>query len=182
MNNINNRNVDLLTLRQLKDKYNKGLLGMGFLFCFGTSFISRLIQVKTRNNDKEIVPSHVAIIYNDMIYESTSSTEKINNKKIPAGVRRWRIKDFFKVEREKETQYAFYSYYFDRDKLEDKVHLPYGKDTIVEYFIKDNAVGDSKGLICSQYANEVSKPKVIDASCVTPAELYRAVLSDCEDM
>lgn len=148
---------------------NNGLI----LFCFGTSFISRLIMVMTRENEEETVPSHVAIIYKNFIYESTNSSEKVGNKKIPSGVRRWLLKDFLMAEKKKDTSYELYPVTINEKELEKNIHLPYGVDTIVDYALKDGSDGVSKGLICSQYGNKVTG--LIQKDCVTPAEMYRFV-------
>lgn len=147
---------------------------IGILFCFGDSFISKVIQLKTRLNKNEIVPSHVAIIFNDILYESTSAPERVGNKRIPSGVRRYLLKDFYKIEKDKNTKYFFYDKEISQKELDKYVHLPYGKDTIVDFLIKEESTGDSKGLICSQYANNVTH--LLDESCPTPADLYRKVL------
>lgn len=147
----------------------------GILFCFGTSFISQLIQAKTRLYPSEIVPSHVAIIYDGYIYESTTDDVRVNNKHIKSGVRRWQLKDFFKSETSRNTLYYFSNNVtLDLKKMEHYIHYPYGKDTIVDYLLTDDSKGDSKGLICSQYANLCSK-LISNKDCVTPAELYRKI-------
>lgn len=151
----------------LNAEKDKGLI----LYCFGTSFVSKLIRMMTAEHDGEQVPSHVALIYNGFIYESTSSSEKVGNKKIPRGVRRWLLSDFYKAEKNKNTSYDIAIVTIDRKILEKYIHYPYGIDTIVDYALKDGSDGDSKGLICSQYANYAIK--AIDKSCCTPAELYR---------
>lgn len=147
----------------------------GILFCFGTSFISRLIQAKTKLYPTEIVPSHVALILGGFIYESTTESPTINKKHIPAGVRRWLLHDFIKSEKKKQTSYAVLEIPIEMVNsivLEDSIHLPYGKDTILDFVLKDGSDGESSGLICSQYANMVTNllPK---KKCPTPAELYR---------
>ncbi len=154
----------------------------GLLFCFGTSFISRIIQLKTRLDENEIVPSHVAVVLNGkFIYESTAAQDKLSTKTIPAGVRRYKIQDFYRLENGKDTKYFFYPYEnINLDKLETYVHYPYGKDTILDFVLKDGSDGVSKGLICSQYANKVSG--LMDMECPSPAVLYRYVLSLEEKM
>lgn len=158
---------------ELKIFLNKQTNGFeGLVFCFGTSFISRLIQMKTRKYKTEKVPSHVAMVYKGYVYESTTDSVRINNKRIPQGVRRWQLEDYLKSEAEKDTSYEIYSTELDEQLLEHYVHYPYGKDTILDYLLKDGSDGESYGLICSQYANYCCKE--INAPCVTPAELYRA--------
>lgn len=150
----------------------------GVLFCFGTSLISKIIQAKTRLTDTEIVPSHVAMFYGDVIYESTTDIVKVGHKTIGAGVRRWLLSDYIKSEYKKQTSYVVYELpYFDRQKADEYVHLPYGKDTILDFLLKDGSDGDSHGLICSQYANLITEilPK---KKCPTPAELYRQALKN----
>lgn len=162
---------DLLTLEQLKRIVNNE--DVGLLFCFGTSFISQVIQAKTRLYTGEVVPSHVAIIHKGFIYESTTEEVKVNKKTIPSGVRRWLLKDFYKSEARKDTLYYFSTAVdISLEALENNIHRPYGRDTIVDYLLTDKSKGKSNGLICSQYANMVSG--VILKNCVTPAELYRA--------
>ena len=79
--------MDALTIAELKKLINKK--DTGILFCIGKSFISKIIQAKTRHNIDEIVPSHVALIVDGtFLYESTSQDEKLGNKKIKEGVRR----------------------------------------------------------------------------------------------
>ena len=98
---------ELLSLNTLKALICKG--DTGLLFCFGSSFISRVIQAKTKEYDEELVPSHVAMIVDgQFLYESTSAPERLGNKRIPAGVRRYLLKDFLRLERTKNTEYYFY--------------------------------------------------------------------------
>lgn len=165
---------ELLTLDMLKAIITKG--DTGLLFCFGTSFISRVIQSKTKEYDKEVVPSHVAMISNgEFLYESTSASEKLGNKRIPAGVRRYLLKDFYKLEKQKETKYYFYPCELDSNQMEKYLFYPYGKDIIVDFLLKDGSDGDSKGLICSQYGNICSK--ILEESCPSPAVLFREIRS-----
>lgn len=147
----------------------------GLLFCFGTSLISQLIRNKTKLYSSEIVPSHVAIYYKGFIYESTSNEADLKKKTIPSGVRRYLFKDFLKIEANKDTTYVYIPYKVDINVAEKFIHYPYGILTIVEFLFKDSANGKANGLICSQYANYVTK--VLDAKVVTPAELYRAVIN-----
>ena len=145
----------------------------GVIFCFGTSMISRIIQAKTRKFDGEIVPSHVAMFYGNNLYESTTDVVHIGHKTIKAGVRRWLLEDFLKSEHKKQTEYAILTIpYFENTLADEYIHLPYGKDTILDFLLKDGSDGDSHGLICSQYANIVTQllPK---KKCPSPAELYR---------
>lgn len=166
---------ELLNLDTLKALICKG--DTGLLFCFGSSFISRVIQSKTKEYDEELVPSHVAMIVDgELLYESTSASEKLGNKKIPAGVRRYLLKDFFKLEKTKDTKYYFYPCDLYHSQLEKHIHLPYGKDIIVDFLLKDGSEGDSKGLICSQYANLCSEI-LEDEPCPSPAVLFREVRS-----
>lgn len=168
--------MDELTLTELKKEMSKikPKDREGLLFCIGSSFISKLIQIKTRKNSKEVVPSHVAMIKGKFLYESTSAEEKVGAKTIPAGVRRYLLTDFYRAEKEKNTTYYYYPTLLDSDELEKYIHLPYGKDIILDYLLKDGSDGDSKGLICSQYANKVAK--IISKDCVNPAELMREVI------
>lgn len=164
--------MDIINLKQLKSLIQRG--DTGILFCFGTSFISRIIQIKTRLNDKEIIPSHVALILNgEFLYESTSQPETIGRKTIPAGVRRYLLKDFYKMENKKDTTYAFFPCKININKLEKYIHYPYGKDTIVDFFLTNGSDGVSNGLICSQYGNIVTE--LMDNPCPSPAVLYRYV-------
>ena len=97
----------LLTIKELKQLITKN--DTGLLFCFGTSLISRIIQAKTKLNNKEVVPSHVAIIYQGrFLYESTSQPQEYKNKTIPAGVRRYLLTDFYNIEKDKGTKYFFF--------------------------------------------------------------------------
>ena len=94
--------MDALTIAELKRLINKK--DTGILFCIGKSFISKIIQAKTRHNIDEIVPSHVALIVDGtFLYESTSQDEKLGNKTIPAGVRRYLLKDFYRIEKAEEA-------------------------------------------------------------------------------
>lgn len=164
--------MDILNITDLRKLISKN--DSGILFCIGNSFISKIIQAKTRFNYKEIVPSHVALIVDGTyIYESTSQDSKLGNKTIPAGVRRFLLKDFYRLEKDKETKYAFFPVELDRIELEKYVHYPYGKDIILDFLLKDGSNGVSKGLICSQYANKVTK--LLDEPCPSPAVMYRAV-------
>lgn len=149
----------------------------GVLFVFGSSFISRIIQAKTRNYKSEIVPSHVAmIVKGKFLYESTSAREEVGDKTIPAGVRRYLLTDFFRAERKKESKYYFVPAKLDNEELEKYVHLPYGKDIILDFVLKDGSDGESRGLICSQYGNNCAK--VLDKDCPNPAELFRAMINE----
>lgn len=166
--------MDLLTIDELKALITKR--DTGLLFCFGTSFISKVIEFKTRKDENEKVPSHVAIIVDGtFLYESTSQPEKLYNKTIPAGVRRYLLKDFYKIEKDKSTKYFFYPCTLDYTRLERYIHYPYGKDTILDFALKNGSDGISKGLICSQYGNLASR--LMDKECPSPAELYRFVLN-----
>ncbi len=165
----------LMNIYELED-YNEDYMdsnSMGLLFCFGTSFISKLIMAKTRLYNNEIIPSHVALITKDLIYESTTSVEEVDNKTIRQGVRRWQMKDFIKVEKDKLTKYVYVPHKFSIQKADSLVHLPYGKDTILDFLLKDGSDGDSKGLICSQFAN-ICILNHHYKSCPTPADLFRA--------
>lgn len=175
-NNITDKpQPELLALEELKTLIQKG--DTGLLFCFGTSFISRVIQSKTKEYDNELVPSHVAIIVDGkLLYESTSAPEKVGNKNIPAGVRRYLLKDFFKLEKTKQTKYYFYPVEIIMNKAEQYIHLPYGKDIIVDFLLKDGSDGDSKGLICSQYANLCTE--ILEDACPSPAVLFRKVFNN----
>lgn len=164
---------ELLSLDMLKALICK--VDTGLLFCFGSSFISRVIQAKTKKYDEELVPSHVAMIVDgQFLYESTSAPERLGNKRIPAGVRRYLFKDFLRLERTKNTEYYFYPCNLYSTELEKYLFYPYGKDTIVDFLLRDGSEGDSKGLICSQYANICSEI-LEDEPCPTPADLFRAI-------
>ena len=163
--------MNLKELEEYTDYFYSGLL-----FCFGTSMISKIIQAKTKKYDKELVPSHVAMIYDNHIYESTTDVAHVGYKTIKSGVRRWLLSDFLKSEHSKQTEYAVLVLpYFEKDKADSYIHLPYGKDTILDFLLKDGSDGDSHGLICSQYANIVTQllPK---KKCPNPAELYRKAI------
>lgn len=165
--------MDILILDDLKKLINKS--DTGILFCFGNSFTSKMIQAKTRVNDKEIVPSHVALIINGtFLYESTSREVTLGSKTIPAGVRRYLLKDFFRLEKDKGTKYVFYPHDIDMRELEKHIHKPYGKDLIVDFLFKDGSDGVSRGLICSQYGNLVTK-LIPDNPCPSPADMFRAM-------
>lgn len=147
----------------------------GILYCFGTSLVSRLIQAKTRRTPNELVPSHVALYSRDLIYESTTSEVDINNKHIRSGVRRWLTDDFIEAEKDRLTKYIYLSNPWAGASADLFVHLPYGKDTIVDFLLKDGSDGDSKGLICSQFANMcIRYPH--QKQCPTPADLFRQEL------
>lgn len=166
--------VKINELKKLLEKDNQ----YGILFCFGTSFISKLIQAKTRLNPYEKVPSHVAIIFGGYIYESTTEIVKINKKIIPPGVRRWLLSDYLKHEKKKETSYDFFPAVIRLGIAEEFVHRPYGKDIILDYLLEDGSDGSKNGLICSQFANKVVG--YIDKEVVSPAELYRFTISNQE--
>jgi hypothetical protein len=159
----------LINIKELKQLITN--TDIGLLFCFGTSMISKLIQARTRRNNYEKVPSHVALVYKGYIYESTTEVVHVNNKTIPAGVRRWQLKDYFKAESKKETEYYFSPILIDSVELEKYVHYPYGKDTIIDFLLENGSDGVSKGLICSQYANKVTH--LLDKECPCPAEMFR---------
>lgn len=166
---------ELLSLDTLKALICKG--DTGLLFCFGNSFISRVIQAKTKEYDEELVPSHVAMIVDGQyLYESTSAPERLGYKRIPSGVRRYLLKDFFRLERDKNTEYYFYPCDLFSSELEKYLFYPYGKDTIIDFLLKDGSEGDSRGLICSQYANICSEI-LEDEPCPSPAVLFREIRS-----
>lgn len=163
--------LTFLTIDDLKRCVKRGYNGI--LFCFGKSFISQLIMAKTRMYDNEQVPSHVAMIVDgQFLYESTSATEKIGKKTIPAGVRRYLLSDFYKAEKKKDTDYLLYDIELPKEELEKYIHMPYGKDTILELALRDGSDGESKGLICSQYANLVCQ-LLPNMKCPTPAQMFR---------
>lgn len=166
--------MDIYELEKFIDK-KFNYLTRGILFCFGTSFISRIISAKTRKNVNEYVPTHVALLTGDSIYESTTDGEEIGYKKIRSGVRRWQLKDYITTEKNKLTKYVYVDWDWDVLEADEYIHLPYGKDTILDFLLKDGSDGDSHGLICSQYANICTRilPK---KKCPNPAELYREVL------
>lgn len=151
--------------------------GVGLLFCFGTSLVSKIIMAKTRQDDGEIVPSHVAIVYGSFIFESTTDEVSINNKQIKSGVRMWLLNDYIESEKNKLTKYYFYrmnTNQFDKDTMFECLHLPYGKDTILDFLLKDSSDGtNTNGLICSQYANKCTK--LSKQRCPSPADLFRIV-------
>lgn len=170
--------INLLTIydfeKKLKEKFGRWA-GYGLVFCFGTSLISRIIQAKTRQYDGEVVPSHVLMIAGNMVLESTTDVCTVNHKRIPGGVRCWRLEDWAANEKNRLTKYYYYeTTRIDIDTATSLLHLPYGKDTIVDFLIKDKSEGDrTHGLICSQYANkctQLSKQK-----CPSPADLFRIV-------
>lgn len=164
---------DLLELDTLKNLIDKDT---GLLFVFGSSFISKLIQAKTRKFKREVVPSHVAIIYKGkFLYESTVASESVGNKTIPSGVRRFLLSDFFISEADKESKYYFVPMNVSITELEKHVHLPYGKDIILDFLLKDGSDGESEGLICSQYANLVTK--LLDMDCPSPANMFREAIT-----
>lgn len=147
----------------------------GILFCFGTSLVSKIIQAKTREYDGEVVPSHVAYIYGGFVFESTTDIVRVNNKIVKSGVRMWLLEDFIEAEKNKLTKYYLYpTTNIDKDVLFNCLHLPYGKDTIVDFLLKDTSEGDrTHGLICSQYVNKFTK--LSRQRCPSPADLFRIV-------
>ena len=142
------------------------------LFCFGTSLISRIIQAKTKIKKDEVVPSHVALLTKNFIYESTTGEEHVDNKYIRAGVRRWLVKDFIQAEKSKLTKYILIKHPVNIWQANQYVHLPYGKDIILDFLLKDGSDGDSKGLICSQFVNKCIEPHS-PLKCPSPADLLR---------
>lgn len=175
----NTSKQQLINIRELKSLITPD--DEGLLFCFGTSTISKIIQLKTRKNKREIVPSHVAMIYNGFLYESTSNGSVINMRKIPAGVRRYRLQEFYNLEKDKSTKYYFYPTSLSRLELEFYVHYPYGIDAIVDFVFKNKSNNNSEeGLICSQYANYCAE--LMDVECPSPAVLYRHILGLDEQM
>lgn len=175
--------LNIFELDELLKSKTKGIKYscFGLLFCFGTSLISRAIQMKTREYDDEVVPSHVAILFGEYIFESTTSEEFVNHKKIHEGVRMWMIEDFIEAEKNKLTKYYVYKMsqaQFDVDNLMHNLHLPYGRDTIVDFVFKNKSNGDkTHGLICSQYANKCTK--LSKQRCPSPADLFR-IIKDLE--
>lgn len=164
--------TDIMSIGDLIEYIQEHKPYAGLLFCFGSSFVSKIIQAKTRKSDEEDVPSHVAMIFQDHIYESTTEEVQIGYKKIRGGVRRWLLSDYLKAEVYKQTRYAFYPLDYLNDAEADKyIHLPYGKDIILDFLLKDGSNGESHGLICSQYANLITK--LLRKKCPNPAELYR---------
>ena len=177
MNSTESKLSDLLNIKELKDYYNANNIKTALLFCFGTSVISKIIQAKTRIDDDELVPSHVAMIIDNHIYESTTDAVRIDHKNIKSGVRRWMIDDYIKSEYKKQTNYAVYNMedLINKEIADSYIHLPYGKDTILDFLLKDGSEGESHGLICSQFANLVVQ-LLPEKKCPTPADLYREVL------
>lgn len=172
--------MELLNIYDLADKlkgHKVSYAGFGLLFCFGTSLVSKIIQAKTRVEDGEIVPSHVAIIYGQFVFESTTDIVNINDKIVKSGVRMWLLTDFIEAEKNRLTKYYFYEMNqgkIDKDTLCNCLHLPYGRDTIIDFLLKDKSEGTStKGLICSQYANKATK--LSKQRCPSPADLFRIV-------
>lgn len=172
--------MELLNIYDLENelKLKKNIyVGFGLLFCFGTSLVSKIIMAKTRIDDGEIVPSHVAMLYGGFIFESTTDVVNINHKEVKSGVRLWQIKDYIESEKNKLTKYYYYKMpknKFDKDMMIDCLHLPYGKDTIVDFLLKDKSEGtNTNGLICSQYANKCTK--LSKQKCPSPADLFRIV-------
>lgn len=165
----------LMNIYDLEDFINDDMTDneRGVLFCIGTSFISRLIIAKTRKIKNEIVPSHVALLSKEFIYESTTGEAHVNNKYIRQGVRRWLTSDFIKAEKDKLTKYIFIRHNWDVKIADQYVHLPYGKDIILDFLLKDGSDGDSKGLICSQFVNKCINLKH-QLACPSPADLLRA--------
>lgn len=170
--------MNAINLQTLKSELNKK--SEGLLFCFGTSVTSQLIRLRTQETEGELVPSHVAMIYNGYVYESTTADVKVGSKRIPGGVRRWMLKDFFKAEKTKDTTYIYIPYALNLKELERYIFYPYGVDTIVDYFFTNKSNGKSKGLICSQYANRVIKLFPFD--CCTPAQMFRKVIQDINEL
>lgn len=169
----NKKQPELLSLGELKNLISKG--DTGLLFCFGSSFISRVIQAKTKEYNEELVPSHVAMIVDgQFLYESTSAPERLGYKRIPSGVRRYLLGDFFRLERTKNTKYYFCPCDLSDTQLEKYLFYPYGKDIIIDFLLKDGSEGDSKGLICSQYAN-ICSGILEDEPCPSPAILFRKI-------
>lgn len=149
------------------------------VFAFGESMISKIIQIKTREYKQEIVPSHTFSVVDGFVYESTSAPDHLTDKTIPAGVRRYRTVDFFESEIGKKTNYMIFtpeSAIFNYDIAEKYVHYPYGKDSIVEFLVKDKSVGESRGLICSEYVNKCWN--ISTAKRPSPADLYRILLNE----
>lgn len=171
-------NINLLNIYDLeKELKGKGVKysGFGLLFCFGSSFVSKVIMAKTRQFEGEIVPSHVAMIYGGFIFESTTDVVRINNKEVNSGVRMWLLKDFIQAEKNKLTKYYYYkTNKFDKDMMLECLHLPYGKDSIIDFVLKNKSEGtNTNGLICSQYANKCTK--LSKQRCPSPADLFRIV-------
>lgn len=167
--------LNIFDLEKIFKSQGKTLHGFGIVFCFGTSLVSRIIQAKTRIEEGEIVPSHVLLVWGNQVLESTTDVQTINHKRIPSGVRMWRLKDWIECEKKRLTKYFYYPYKnIDNDLMTDLLHLPYGRDTIVDFIIKDKSEGDrTHGLICSQYVNKVTK--LSKQKCPSPADLYRIV-------
>lgn len=167
-------NDKLLNIDELKELIKNGK-SAGLLFCFGNSLVSKIIQAKTRIRDGEVVPSHVAMVYRTFIFESTTDSVHVNHKNIKSGVRMWLVSDYLKSEIGNNTKYYFYpTNKFDKDMMLKCLHLPYGKDSIVDFLIKDSSEGDrTHGLICSQYANKCTK--LSKQRCPSPADLFRIV-------
>lgn len=174
--------MELLNIYELEELLKSKIKGVdfsgwGLLFCFGSSLVSRIIQIKTREYDDEVVPSHVAIVFGNFIFESTTQIERVNHKIIHEGVRMWQIKDFIEAEKSKLTKYYMFNMdknAFDKDAMLNNLHLPYGRDTIIDFVLKDKSNGDrTHGLICSQYANKCTK--LSKQRCPSPADLFRII-------
>lgn len=172
--------MELLNIYDLQEKlkgHSVKYSGFGLLFCFGTSLVSKIIMAKTRKEDGEVVPSHVAMVFGEFIFESTTDEIHINDKEIKSGVRMWLLKDFIEAEKNKLTRYYFFNLNrnkFDKDTMVECLHLPYGKDTIIDFLLQDKSEGtNTKGLICSQYVNKCTK--LSKQRCPSPADLFRII-------
>lgn len=181
--------MKLFNLQELKEFVRENPYEPLICFAIGASLISRIIAAKTREYNSEIVPSHVLMIFPTnlygcaadcevMVYESTSQDDKFGKKIVHGGVRRWQFEDWAKCERGKETLYAIAPLSFiNLRQLEGNLHRPYGMDSIVQFLVKDASKGSKKGLICSEYANLVTR-LIPDNPCPSPADLYRVVKDD----
>lgn len=178
--------ITLFNLDEFKKQVRENPNQSYICFAIGTSLISRIIAAKTREDDKEVVPSHAFMVIpckhsltstdmRTMVYESTSQDDKIGKKIIHGGVRRWLFEDWAKCERGKETLYATAPIFkVDVGQLEGNLHRPYGIDSIVQFLVKDASKGSKKGLICSEYANLVTHI-IPNNPCPSPADLFREV-------
>ena len=119
----------------------------------------------------------LSAIIDNHIYESTTDAVSVDHKNIKSGVRRWMIDDYIKSEYKKQTNYAVYNMedLINKEIADSYIHLPYGKDTILDFLLKDGSEGESHGLICSQFTNLVVQ-LLPEKKCPTPADLYREVL------
>lgn len=149
---------------------------------YGTSLIAKQIKRFSRSYapDSKEIPTHVlAFVYRLgewWIYESHADGHK--DLGVPAGVRRYKLDVWLKIEKNTQNQFKAIPFDIDFKTLEHYIGQPYGVGDIrsllkAAIFHNNGKQKDRKGLICSEYialcAPYVPEFYNLPAYCITPA-------------